>query len=99
MYKIITFLFIKKFNKYSPTATRNVTKKIYFIFLGYKCIIVMSEKMSNEKVAVMSALGAQLYRTPITADSYAPDGLFGVASRLHKEIPNSIILDQVIYLP
>ncbi|CAG9768135.1 unnamed protein product [Ceutorhynchus assimilis] len=61
---------------------------------GYKCIIVMSEKMSNEKVAVMRALGAKLIRTPITADSYSPDGIFGVARRLHKEIPDSLILDQ-----
>ncbi|XP_050315549.1 cystathionine beta-synthase-like isoform X2 [Anthonomus grandis grandis] len=61
---------------------------------GYKCIIVMSEKMSNEKIAVINALGARLIKTPITADSYAEDGIFGVASRLHKEIPDSLILDQ-----
>ncbi|XP_076265118.1 cystathionine beta-synthase-like isoform X1 [Rhynchophorus ferrugineus] len=61
---------------------------------GYKCIIVMSEKMSNEKVAVMTALGARLIRTPITADSYSPEGIFGVANRLHNEIPDSLILDQ-----
>ncbi|XP_066148975.1 cystathionine beta-synthase-like isoform X2 [Euwallacea fornicatus] len=61
---------------------------------GYKCVIVMCEKMSNEKVAVMHALGAQLVKTPITADSYSPEGIFGVANRLHKEIPDSLILDQ-----
>ncbi|KAL1502375.1 hypothetical protein ABEB36_007522 [Hypothenemus hampei] len=61
---------------------------------GYKCIIVMCEKMSNEKVAVMQALGAQLIKTPITADSYSPEGIFGVANRLHNEIPGSLILDQ-----
>lgn len=55
----------------------------------------MCEKMSNEKVAVMHALGAQLIKTPITADSYSHEGIFGVANRLHKEIPNSLILDQV----
>ncbi|XP_060520439.1 cystathionine beta-synthase-like [Cylas formicarius] len=61
---------------------------------GYKCIIVMSEKMSNEKISVINALGAKLIKTPITADSYAADGIFGVAHRLHREIPNSFILDQ-----
>ncbi|VEN40179.1 unnamed protein product [Callosobruchus maculatus] len=61
---------------------------------GYRCIIVMSEKMSNEKVSVLQALGAEIVRTPVTAASDAPDGLFGVSYRLRKEIPNSIILDQ-----
>ncbi|XP_044264616.1 cystathionine beta-synthase isoform X1 [Tribolium madens] len=61
---------------------------------GYRCIIVMSEKMSNEKVDVLKALGAEIVRTPITADSNSPEGLFGVSHRLKKEIPNSIILDQ-----
>ncbi|XP_030752761.1 cystathionine beta-synthase-like isoform X2 [Sitophilus oryzae] len=61
---------------------------------GYKCIIVMSEKMSNEKVAVITALGAKLIKTPITADSYSTEGIFGVANRLHNEIPDSLILDQ-----
>lgn len=62
---------------------------------GYRCVIVMSEKMSNEKVDVLKALGAEIVRTPITADSAAPDGLFAVTHRLKNEIPNSIILDQV----
>ncbi|XP_063918616.1 cystathionine beta-synthase [Zophobas morio] len=61
---------------------------------GYRCVIVMSEKMSNEKVDVLKALGAEIVRTPITADSNSPDGLFGVSYKLKKEIPNSIILDQ-----
>jgi cystathionine beta-synthase len=61
---------------------------------GYRCVIVMSEKMSNEKVDVLKALGAEIVRTPITADSTSPDGLFGVSHRLKKEIPDSIILDQ-----
>lgn len=62
---------------------------------GYRCIIVMSEKMSNEKVDVLKALGAEIVRTPISANSKSPDGLFGVSHKLKKEIPNSIILDQV----
>ncbi|CAG9859751.1 unnamed protein product [Phyllotreta striolata] len=61
---------------------------------GYRCVIVMSEKMSNEKVSILSALGAEIVRTPVNADSNSPDGMFGVTHRLSKEIPNSIILDQ-----
>ncbi|KAL3287186.1 hypothetical protein HHI36_001663 [Cryptolaemus montrouzieri] len=61
---------------------------------GYRCVIVMSEKMSNEKVDVLKALGAEIVRTPISASSDSAEGLFGVSNRLRKEIPNSVILDQ-----
>lgn len=63
-------------------------------FLGYRCIIVMPEKMSNEKVDVLRALGAEIIRTPTAASFDSPEGLIAVSQRLNKEIPNSIILDQ-----
>lgn len=34
---------------------------------GYKCLIVMPEKMSNEKVAALQTLGAKIVRTPTEA--------------------------------
>ncbi|XP_066139875.1 cystathionine beta-synthase isoform X1 [Euwallacea fornicatus] len=61
---------------------------------GYRCIIVMSEKMSDEKVTTLQALGAEIVRVPVNLDSFAHDGMFGVTHKLHKEIPNSVILDQ-----
>eukprot|EP01138_Halocafeteria_seosinensis_P003369 gb/GECG01003445.1/.p1 GENE.gb/GECG01003445.1/~~gb/GECG01003445.1/.p1 ORF type:complete len:506 (+),score=63.12 gb/GECG01003445.1/:1-1518(+) len=61
---------------------------------GYKMIITMPEKMSQEKVDVLKALGAQIVRTPDGTPWDSPESLFGVAERLHKEIPNSHILDQ-----
>lgn len=51
--------------------------------------------MSNEKVSVLEALGAEIVRTPVTAESNSAEGMFGVTHKLKKEIPNSIILDQV----
>mmetsp|Transcript_17299 Transcript_17299/g.21139 ORF Transcript_17299/g.21139 Transcript_17299/m.21139 type:complete len:534 (+) Transcript_17299:408-2009(+) len=61
---------------------------------GYKCIIVLPEKMSKEKVDVLKALGAEIVRTPTEAAYDAPDSHISVAKRLHTEIPNSHILDQ-----
>ena len=61
---------------------------------GYKCIIALPEKMSQEKVDVLQALGAQIIRTPSDAVFDAPDSHFSVARRLQQEIPNSHILDQ-----
>lgn len=61
---------------------------------GYKCIIVMPEKMSNEKVYVLRALGAKIVRTPTEAAWYSPEAHISVAQKLQREIPNSIVLDQ-----
>ncbi|KAJ8316034.1 hypothetical protein KUTeg_006048, partial [Tegillarca granosa] len=61
---------------------------------GYRCIIVMPEKMSMEKVDVLRALGAEIVRTPTEASFDSPESHIGVAKRLMEEIPNSHILDQ-----
>lgn len=62
--------------------------------LGYKVIITMPEKMSQEKQSVLERLGATIYRTPTKAASHDPDSHISLAKRLQKEIPNSHILDQ-----
>lgn len=54
----------------------------------------MPEKMSNEKVDTLKALGAQVIRTPTEAAFDSPEGLIAVAQRLETEIPNSIVLNQ-----
>lgn len=65
---------------------------------GYKCIIVMPEKMSDEKISTLYALGAEIIRTPTEASWHSPEAHISVAQKLQKEIPNSIILDQVLLL-
>ncbi|KAK3889558.1 hypothetical protein Pcinc_006445 [Petrolisthes cinctipes] len=61
---------------------------------GYRSIIVMPEKMSNEKVNILRALGAEIVRTPTSASWDSPESHISVAKRLEKEIPGAIILDQ-----
>jgi cystathionine beta-synthase len=61
---------------------------------GYRCIIVLPEKNSDEKVNTLTALGAEIIRTRTEAKFDDPDSLVAVAQRLQKEIPNSIILNQ-----
>ncbi len=56
----------------------------------------MPEKMSQEKVDVLRALGAEIVRTPTEAAWDSPESHISVAKRLNKEIPNSVILDQVL---
>jgi cysteine synthase len=61
---------------------------------GYKAVITMPEKMSQEKQVVLEALGATIYRTPTEAAWDAPESHISLAKRLQQEIPNSHILDQ-----
>jgi cystathionine beta-synthase len=61
---------------------------------GYRMIITLPEKMSQEKVDVLKALGAEIFRTPTDAAWDSADSHIGVAKRLNEEIPNSHILDQ-----
>lgn len=64
--------------------------------LGYKCVIVMPKKMSDEKVSALKALGAEIIRTPTEASFDSPEGLIAVSQKLQREIPNSIILNQYV---
>jgi len=62
--------------------------------LGYKVIITMPEKMSQEKQSVLERLGAKIYRTRTEAAWNDPDSHISLAAKLQAEIPNSHILDQ-----
>jgi len=61
---------------------------------GYRVIITLPEKMSQEKQVVLEALGAEIIRTPTEAAWDSPESHIGVARRLKEMIPNSHILDQ-----
>ena len=61
---------------------------------GYRLIITMPEKMSQEKQVVLEALGAEIIRTPTEAAWDAPESHIGVARQLREVIPNAHILDQ-----
>jgi len=61
---------------------------------GYRVIITLPEKMSREKQVTLTALGAEVIRTPTAAPSHSPESHIGVALRLQRELPNAHILDQ-----
>jgi len=61
---------------------------------GYKMVITLPEKMSNEKVAVLKSLGAEIIRTPTEAHTFDEDSHYMVARKINKQLENSHILDQ-----
>ncbi|PJE07695.1 pyridoxal-phosphate dependent enzyme [Legionella sp.] len=62
--------------------------------MGYKVVITMPNKMSQEKQSVLERLGATIYRTRTEAAWNDPDSHISLAKELQREIPNSHILDQ-----
>lgn len=61
---------------------------------GYRCILVMPDKMSGEKVDLLKAYGAEVVITPTNVPNDSPESYYGVANRLTAEIPGAIQPDQ-----
>jgi cystathionine beta-synthase len=61
---------------------------------GYRCIFVMTDKSSVEKVRYLKALGADVVVTPVSAKPGAPDHYVTTAQRIASETPNSFYPDQ-----
>ncbi len=61
---------------------------------GYKCIITMPDKMSDEKKKFMEAFGATVIVTPTDVPADSPDSYYQVAKRIAEETPNSFYVDQ-----
>lgn len=61
---------------------------------GYKCIFVLPDKMSNEKIRNLRAFGAKVVVTPTAVEADDPRSYYQVSRRLARETPNSIYLNQ-----
>lgn len=66
---------------------------------GYKCIFIMTEKVSTEKVKYLKALGADVVICPVTAKKGSPEHYLTVARRIADETPNSFYPDQFNNIP
>ncbi|MBV8382620.1 MAG: cystathionine beta-synthase [Planctomycetaceae bacterium] len=56
---------------------------------GYRCIFVLPDKMSDEKVRLLKAYGAEIVITPTAVAPDSPESYNGVADRLAREIPGA----------
>src|SRR5438445_1668179 len=61
---------------------------------GYRCIFVMPDKMSQEKISTLRAYGAEVVITPTAVDHDSPESYYSVSSRLAEEIPGGFKPDQ-----
>ncbi|MGF1610446.1 MAG: pyridoxal-phosphate dependent enzyme [Kiloniellales bacterium] len=61
---------------------------------GYRLILVVPDKMAQEKIFHLRALGAEVHMTRSDVGKGHPDYYQDMAERLAKEIPNSFWVDQ-----
>jgi cystathionine beta-synthase len=61
---------------------------------GYRCVFVMPDKMSEEKVRLLRAFGARVVVTPTAVEPDDPRSYYSVSQRIVAETPNSILANQ-----
>jgi cystathionine beta-synthase len=61
---------------------------------GYRCVFVMTDKCSQEKVRYLKALGADVVVVPVAAKPDSPEHYVNTARRIARETPNAILAFQ-----
>jgi cystathionine beta-synthase len=61
---------------------------------GYRCVFVVPDKVSPDKISVLRAYGAQVYVCPTAVPPDHPDSYYSVSDRLVREIPGAWKPDQ-----
>lgn len=64
------------------------------IVKGYKCIFVMADKQSKEKIDMLKAVGAEVIVCPSDVEPTDPRSYYSVSKRLGEETPNSWYVNQ-----
>jgi cystathionine beta-synthase len=61
---------------------------------GYKCVFVMPDKMSQEKISHLRAFGARVVVCPTAVEPEDPRSYYQVAQRIARETPNCFYANQ-----
>jgi cystathionine beta-synthase len=61
---------------------------------GYRCVFTMPDKMSQEKVRLLKAFGAEVVITPTAVPPDHPDNYVMKAKQIVKETPGAILANQ-----
>lgn len=64
------------------------------IVKGYKCVLAVSSKTSQDKIDMLKTIGAEVHLCPANVAANDPRSYYEVAKRIHKETPNSIYINQ-----
>lgn len=65
---------------------------------GYKCVFVMADKQSQEKISLLKAYGAEVVICPTNVPRESPESYYSVSDRLTREIPGGFQPNQYFNL-
>lgn len=61
---------------------------------GYKCLLTVTSKISNEKLSLLKSMGAEVVVCPKNAKPEDPNSYYSMAKQLNRQTPNSYYLNQ-----
>ena len=77
----------------STSGNTGVGIALFAAINGYKCVFVMADKQSQEKIDNLKAYGAKVLVCPTAVEPEDPRSYYSVAANLAK-LPNSVFLEQ-----
>lgn len=87
---------LKKGNTIIETTSGNTGFSIAMISIikGYKCVLAVSDKSSQDKINMLKSMGAEVHVCPADVPADDSRSYYEVAKKLHRENPNSIYINQ-----
>lgn len=67
---------------------------LYAAVKGYKTIFTIPDKMSQEKINLLKAYGAEVVVCPTDVSPDSPESYYEVAKRIARETPNAYLVNQ-----
>jgi len=78
----------------STSGNTGIGLAMYAAVKGFKAIFTIPDKMSQEKINLLKAFGAEVIVCPTNVPPDSPESYYEVAKKLAKETPNSYFVNQ-----
>lgn len=78
----------------ATSGNTGVAVAMYAAMRGYKAVFTIPDKMSQEKINLLKAFGAQVIVTPTEVPPDSPQSYYSAAKRIHAETPGSYFVGQ-----
>ena len=87
---------IKKGSTIVETTSGNTGFSLAMISIvkGYKCILAVSDKSSQDKIDLLKIMGAEVHVCPANVPPEDPRSYYEVAKTIHKKTKNSVYINQ-----
>lgn len=64
----------------------------------YRIIAIIPERTSNDRIALLKALGVEILRSPNEVRPEAPESAYSVATKLAEQLTDAVVMDEVNYI-